>query len=158
MLNFKGSGKTRIKDAFKEKKQEDDDANDDPTNKPKTPFTQEQLTALWKDFAENERKNGKQLFFSILSESEPVLQEDQLTILFTVGHVSGELEFNNEKQYLLAYLKEKLNNYHIIIQHEVKELKQEQKLYTNRDKYEYLKEKYPELAELRKRFDMDIDF
>ena len=146
----------RIKDAFAEKEATDQEDEEDISGKPKDQFSNEQLEAVWMKYAENVLQSGANLFYTIMKEAKPT-RVGESEVHIRIGHVSGEAEFMQQKQGLLKFLKESLNNYHLTIHYKVEELEQGDKLYTNRDKYEYLKQKFPAMEELRKRFDMDLD-
>ncbi len=146
----------RIKDAFAEKEAADQEDEEDVSGKPKDQFSNEQLEAIWMKYADNLLQSGANLFYTIMKEAKPTRVGDS-EVHIRIGHVSGEAEFMQQKQGLLGFLKENLNNYHLTIHYKVEEVEQGDKLYTNRDKYEYLKQKFPAMEELRKRFDMDLD-
>ncbi len=156
-LQIKGFNKTRLKDAGKEREQKLADEEEDLTNKPKDPVDQKVLEKIWKEFALEEQKKGKLLLFNVLNETVPKL-ENEIEIHFVVGHYSAEVEFNNEKHLLLSFLKKKLNNYHIQLYYRIEEIKEENKLYTNRDKFEFLQKKHPVLSQLMQRFNLEVDY
>ena len=57
---------------------------------------------------------------------------------------------------LVNFLRKRLNNFHIQITANKKEIKLENKLYTATEKYKYLLEKNPMLDDLRKTFNLDL--
>jgi len=60
---------------------------------------------------------------------------------------------------IIDYLKDNLENDHIRVNivTKIAELKQENKLYTQRDKYNFLKEKNSKLEFLREEFNLDFN-
>lgn len=156
-LQIKGFNKARLKDAGKEREQKIEDEEEDLTNKPKDPVDQKVLEKIWKEFALEEQEKGKLLLYNVLNEAVPKL-ENETEIHFVIGHYSAEVEFNNEKHLLLSFLKKKLNNYHIQLYYRIEEIKEENKLYTNRDKFEFLQKKHPVLNQLMQRFNLEVDY
>lgn len=156
-MQIKGLNKTRLKDAShsREKQVVEDDEN--LSNKPEDTFSQEKLEEVWNSFAVEAQKKGKQLLFNVLQQCHPEVKNN-VEIHFTIGHYSAEVEFNNEKHLLLSVLKEKLNNYHIQLFYKIEEIKEENRLYTNEDKFQFLKKKYPILDDLKKKFNLEVDF
>jgi hypothetical protein len=69
-----------------------------------------------------------------------------------------ENTFEKFKGGLLTHLRDKLKNDHITISSVVVEVKKEKMRYTDREKFDYLKEKYPALRDLQDRFGLDPEF
>ncbi|MFY0593732.1 hypothetical protein [Roseivirga sp.] len=59
---------------------------------------------------------------------------------------------------LLRHLKSTLKNDHISLQSVVVELDREKMRYTDREKFEFLKEKYPALKDLQDKLGLDPEF
>lgn len=58
---------------------------------------------------------------------------------------------------LVQYLRQKLNNYSIVISTKIVPGSQKVDPYSAEEKYQYMLKKNPNLAELRKRLDLDIE-
>ena len=58
---------------------------------------------------------------------------------------------------LLNFLRNELRNFGIEVTYKLVERKIENRLYGNREKYDYLVNKNPKLDELRRRFNLDIN-
>lgn len=119
-------------------------------------FTHEELIALWKEFANTTAKKYGGFTFSILTKYQPELQEGN-RILLVLDNPTNQLEFDQVKQDLLLFLRNSLQNDLIEITTEISEKKALKKLYTNKEKFQHLMKKNPELAEWVKRFDLEID-
>ena len=63
-----------------------------------------------------------------------------------------------QQQDLTLFLRKNLGNKNISIEWEVKKEQQEKMIYTNKEKFEHLAEKNPDLRKLKERFDLDTDF
>lgn len=164
MVNtFKSKLKTKssisIKGGLVEKKSNTAEEGDeeDYINKPKTPFTQEQLEQVWKDYSNVCENKGHKIFANILRRFPPQLKEN-FQIIFHIEHTSADMEFQNGRVDLLRYLRLKLNNYHLLLDTEQVQVNESKKLYTNRDKFNRLIEKNEDLKEMQKRFNLEVDF
>lgn len=69
-----------------------------------------------------------------------------------------ETLLGNIKSELVTYLREQLSNDMINVTGEVIESDDKKIMYTSRDKFEYLQQKIPLLAELKERLGLDTDF
>lgn len=80
----------------------------------------------------------------------------QNTILVTYPNQTIKVELERSQQYLLSFLSKKLNNFSLSLTIEVNENEQKKYVYTTREKFEKLQEKYPIMNELKKSFDLDV--
>ena len=69
---------------------------------------------------------------------------------------TNKVEVERQQYDLLSFLRKELNNYDISLEITINEEKVKQYAYTAKEKYEKLKEKNPNLALLKKTFDLDI--
>jgi len=156
-----GVGKSRLVSNFSMKKQEEDakseEEEEDLTNKPRTPFTQEDLDAKWKSYCYLVQKDKKASLYATLTKHPVQLGEDWQLSLVLDSEIQA-LELNNEKASLLGFLRRELNNYGIDLQTEVMQHQQETKHLTSKDKFLKMVEKNPVLAELRERLGLDIEY
>jgi DNA polymerase-3 subunit gamma/tau len=90
---------------------------------------------------------------------QPVILEDE-TITFQLNGEIQEGIFQKIKPDILPILRRKLNNYSIHLEGIIKEEENDgqRKLYTSTDKLNYLLEKSPALADLKRRFGLETDF
>lgn len=84
--------------------------------------------------------------------------EGEEKIILKLPNKSQERAIENIKQELLGFLREELNNSYIDLECEVIRKKEEELIYTNKEKFEYLSKKYPNLLELKRRLDLDTEF
>jgi DNA polymerase-3 subunit gamma/tau len=59
---------------------------------------------------------------------------------------------------LLAHLREKLNNSTIQLEGVLQQFETKKRVYTNKEKFDYLTEKNPYLKQLQEKFGLDPDF
>lgn len=146
---------------FSMKKQEEEAAaeeeEEDLTNKPRTPFTQEQLDAKWKSFCYLVQKDKKASLYATLTK-HPVKLEDDFQLKLILDSEIQALELNTEKSNLLGFLRRELNNYGIDLVTEIVQHQEESKHLTSKDKFLAMVEKNPVLAELRERLGLDIEY
>jgi DNA polymerase-3 subunit gamma/tau len=154
-------GKGKLVSSFSLKKKEEEaeaeEEEEDLTNKPRTPFTQEQLDAKWKSYCYIVQKNKKASLYATLTK-HPVKLEDDWKLSLVLDSEIQELELNTEKSNLLGFLRRELNNYGIDLITEVVQHQQESKHLTSKDKFLKMAEKNPVLAELRERLGLDIEY
>lgn len=126
----------------------------DTKNLPASAFTQEQLVKYWNKFAAMMEKKGRFNLWSHLTMQEPKAEGALIHLEFPNNTIKTELE--QEKHELLHFLREKLNNYTVDLSITVNEEMKQTVPYSEKDKYEYLKEKNPAIEKLRKALDLDF--
>lgn len=117
------------------------------------PFTRDQLEAHWNNFAAQRKKY--QAEYQLLGQ--PFDLEETKIRLHLLSPVQETL-LGNIKSELVTYLREQLSNDMINVTGEVIESDDRKIMYTSRDKFEYLQQKIPLLAELKERLGLDTDF
>jgi DNA polymerase-3 subunit gamma/tau len=111
------------------------------------------LRLVWADFAEQRKK--------FQAEYQLLLQPFEIRGNQVVIHLLSPVQetmLSNFKSDLISYLRENLKNNTILVSAELKETDEKQRLYTPRDKFDYLVEKNPVLKELKERLGLDTDF
>ena len=124
----------------------------------KTPFTQKDLDASWKNYATKIGLEGKHNLSSILKEKTPIISDD-FVLEITLNNKVQEEVLNEEKSNILGFLKKSLINNSIQLNIIIKELeKQEIKAYTPEDKFKEMAEKNPILLEMKDQFGLELDY
>lgn len=59
---------------------------------------------------------------------------------------------------LVQYLRSELHNDHIVIRTQIEEIKDEKKLYTSTDIFDYMVKQNPDLKDLKDRLGLDFDY
>jgi len=119
-------------------------------------FTYEQLLALWVQYANRAKDNGKINIYTLLSSSDPILDSPE-EITVQVEHKLQEGLLQEEMIDFLNFLRPNLKNFSITIKAKQVARTVVNRLYTNTEKYQYLIEKNPKLEEMRKRFNLDVN-
>jgi DNA polymerase-3 subunit gamma/tau len=121
-------------------------------------FTIDDFMKHWVDYAARIKSEGKNMsLFTIFTSNAPEMKE-QYRFEVVVGNKSQENMFRDEKPSLLNYLRTNLKNFNIEVQTRVDEVKAAKRPYTTSEKYQHMASKNPELAELRRRFNLDVDY
>ncbi len=124
----------------------------------KEDFTPDDFLKHWNDYAAKIKTEGGNMgLFTIFITNAPEMKE-RYRFEVVVGNKSQETLFRDEKPNILNYLRTKLKNFDLEVHTRVDEVKAAKKPYTTTEKYQHMASKNPQLAELRKRFNLDIDY
>lgn len=95
---------------------------------------------------------------SILTSKDVTLIDDNYTFVITTNSSTQETAVKNVRTEIIEFLKGKLQNdfIKVIVDLKKEKVKQEKKLYTQKDKYNFLKEKNSKLDLLQKEFNLDF--
>ncbi|WP_316797915.1 DNA polymerase III subunit gamma/tau [Pedobacter frigidisoli] len=135
---------------------EDDGTPKTVTGEARTPFTNERLQEVWSNYVQQLKAADKINLFTILNNFPPTLVSPVL-IEISVESKTQEQFVVQESVELMNYLRNTLQNFAVDITFKQVERKIENRLYGNREKYEYLVNKNPKLEDLRRRFNLDIN-
>ena len=113
----------------------------------------EDITKVWVEYANNQENKGRYNIASILRISVPKLEKN--SIIYTVPNNTNLLEINEEKNNLILFLSSKLNS-KISLTVKIDKEVDKKVAYTNKDKYDLLKEKNPELENFKKALKLSI--
>ena len=80
------------------------------------------------------------------------------TVTVSIPNEALTVSFEKFRSDLLQHLRDALQNDHIMLKSQVVQIEKEQMLYTDREKFNYLKEKYPALKDLQKKLGLDPEF
>ena len=142
------------------------DSEEDPiedlsplTNKPATAFNQADLWKFWDEYAELVKAADKQSYYATLTKHKVLLRDDYKLELLVDNHVQLQ-DLNEDKANLVGFLREKLNNWRITLKGIIDEVERDDgdSLYDPHKKFEAMAERNPAIVELRKRFDLDVDY
>ena len=123
-------------------------------NLPTEDFTQQQMITHWNAYTEIVKGQGKYNFLSHLTMNEPKLKDGMIHLEFPNQTI--KLEVERDKFELLSYMRKELKNYNVDLVIDVNELQVKRYAYTDKEKYEKLVEKNPNLEALRNAFELDI--
>lgn len=128
-----------------------------PANLANDPIDHAVLVRHWTYYAEEAKKSGKQQLHATLSMAPPNLVDGH-KIELVLHNLSQEELMRDERSALVDYLREKLNNYSILLVTRIQELGTENEhVYTNKEKYLKMKEKNPHLDEFRRQLGLELE-
>ncbi len=116
----------------------------------------EQLEKAWYDYVNKLKEKERTLEYNALNQK--VEFSDDLTIHLTLPNSFQSLTIEELRQELLGHLRQQLRNKNINLKTSVEKLEDKKLIYTNKEKFDYLAEKYPVLRKLRSKLDLDTDF
>ncbi len=117
-------------------------------------MTQQLITQEWLAYAALVKERKDESFFSTLTLHEPELQGK--TILFKIANRVQENYFDLNRQELLDFLRNKLQNFSLELKLEIQESVEKKMLYSDDERLKAMIAKNPEIAELVKRFGLDF--
>ncbi len=137
-----------------------EDANELSTNdiiqepSDNTPYTELDIIALWEKYSEMMEENGKYNIASILRIDKPKLNNE--TIEVTLPNSTNKIELESVKTEMLEYFRDNLKNKDIYLNITVDEGIQEKFIYTDKDKYDLMRKKNPNIEILKDTFNLSI--
>ena len=126
-------------------------------NRPKTPFTKEQLDEFWELYITKHIDQKNRSLITTLNRAKPELHSG-FHLVFPIENVVQKQQIDAISLDLVAFLREKLNNFSLDLDTPIKKIKKEKNYYSAEERYKYLAEKYPLVEELRKKLDLDFDY
>lgn len=124
-------------------------------DKKETPFSEDDLQSAWKAFAEQKPNAGDT---ERLVLSKAVKKGENHSVIIMLGsqlEVSFLEKFDTE---LVQFLRSHLQNDHVVVRTEIAEVKEEKKLYTSTDIFDYMVKQNPDLKDLKDRLGLDFDY
>jgi len=116
-------------------------------------FTIERLQEVWLQFAEKRKMYRAE--YQLLTQQIEIRES---TVVLHLHNPVQETLLNDLKSDLMQYVRENLNNFSIQITGELKNNDSKKVIYTNREKFDHLAEKNPNLKLLKDRLGLDPDF
>jgi len=120
----------------------------------KQEFAPEQFFELWKVYTQKAKDQDKIHLYTLMN-NEPLINGTEITVL--VENSALESTLIDEKIELLNFLRTALKNFDLQIVIKRAENLGTKRIYTNKDKYAYMVDKNPQLEEMRRRFNLDIN-
>ncbi len=120
-------------------------------------FDYDTFLKYWKEYAANAKAADKSMTLTtVFSNQKPVMLRPYIFDL-VLENKSQENVFRDDKPNIMNFLRSKLKNFNIEIQTRIEEQSGSRKPYSPVEKFQFMAAKNPELAELRKRFNLEID-
>ncbi|MDA3890990.1 MAG: hypothetical protein PF517_04925 [Salinivirgaceae bacterium] len=140
------------------------DKNDNPKeteaineNRPSQIFSEDELKTAWLRYAEINKENLPRMY-QVFQNHIPIKIDDN-KLMIQLDSDSQKKDFIERiHSDLMRFLKEELSNYSIELTVDLlKEIQNENLIYTATDKFKYLSELNPEIESLKKKFNLDFD-
>ena len=132
--------------------------DDAPTTatRPDKPFDSDELQAVWLAFAKLRQQQND-------SATEQMVLNRALTLNDSIIHITLDNTLQVDylievKPELLGYLRDKLQNSRIQLEHTVTRHEMKKMIYSSQDKYNFMADKNPVLHELRKVLNLEVDY
>jgi DNA polymerase-3 subunit gamma/tau len=158
--NQNGSTSIKIPSFSEMGKQVEEEAakDDDPYIKgtDKEGFSYDDFLKCWNDYTAKLKRDGKPTLVTIFSGEAPK-QLGVTDFEIAVSTKAQEAAFREEKPELLNYMRAALKNYDLTVTTRVDEHIASKRPYTAVEKYQHMAAKNPQLIELRKRFNLDLE-
>lgn len=120
-------------------------------------FDQETFEKKWNQYAVKAKAEDKSMtLLTVFSHQKPVMLKPYVFEL-VLENKSQENIFRDDKPNIMNYLRSELKNFNIEIQTRTEEQSGSRKPYSPVEKFQFMAAKNPELAELKKRFNLEID-
>jgi DNA polymerase-3 subunit gamma/tau len=140
----------------KEIKQKQEEANKVAVPESNEPFTLEDIQVYYDQYVVSLEQKGKKILASNLQIATIDLIDSE-TLRSRVPNDTIRREIEQEKEALLVFLRKRTKNDRIQLKVEVLETeKSENLIYTPEEKLEHLISKYPAVAELKRKFSLDL--
>jgi DNA polymerase-3 subunit gamma/tau len=119
-------------------------------------FTMDAFLKHWSDYAAKLKADGNMTLVTIFTSNAPtMLKPYQFEVI--LANKTQENQFRDDKHNLLNFLRVGLRNFNIEVTTRIDEIKAAKRPYTTTEKYQHMANKNPQLAELRRRFNLDLD-
>ncbi len=118
-------------------------------------FDQDRLTKIWNIFTES-YKSKSPSFSNAIAKYKPVLKKN-FEIEYQVDNIIIARDILNVTS-LLEFLKKELNNNQITLKPVLPDKKETKVAYTDREKFEEMSKKYPDLIKLKEQLNLELDF
>ncbi|MBS1521216.1 MAG: DNA polymerase III subunit gamma/tau [Bacteroidetes bacterium] len=119
-------------------------------------FTMDAFLKHWSDYAAKLKADGNMTLVTIFTANAPtMLKPYEFEVI--LANKTQENQFREDKHNLLNFLRVGLRNFNIEVTTRIDEIKAAKRPYTTTEKYQHMANKNPQLAELRRRFNLDLD-
>jgi DNA polymerase-3 subunit gamma/tau len=161
MEKISGEVKTNllsIKELTEKKAENTAESNTNNANRPRTPFSTDQLKMTWKKFAFKMKEEGNDTIYLAMIKRDPKIIGE-----FHVNHeVDNQVQIDYIQTHLsdlIEYLRENLKNWGITVDFTISEnLEENVKHQTGKDRFNALARKNPNLFTLQKTFNLDVEY
>ena len=125
------------------------------TGEAREDFTYERLLEVWSSYAEKLKRENKINLYTILNNFAPSLKGKEHIVISVEGKAQEDF-VQSESVELMNFLRNNLKNFGVEISYKHAERAHEKRLYTSKERYDYLVNKNPKLEDLRRKFGLDL--
>ncbi len=118
-------------------------------------LTTESLNSAWLEFVNNLKGEGPRII-SMFKSVKPEMEDDDTIRIHLSNAAQKDIFIQNYKQKLIAFLENRFLIPELEIETAVDLSENDEILYTDEQKYNYLQTKYPSLKDFKKAFNLDI--
>jgi DNA polymerase-3 subunit gamma/tau len=122
----------------------------------KEDFTFDDFLREWNTYAAKIKAEGKMNLLPVFITEVPTMLRPYQFEIVVANKVQEDL-FRNEKPSLLNYMRTTLKNFDLEVNARIDQQVAVKRPYTSQEKFQYMATKNPQLAELKKRFNLDFD-
>jgi DNA polymerase-3 subunit gamma/tau len=122
----------------------------------KEDFSFDDFLKEWNTYAAKIKGEGKMNLLPVFTTEAPTMQRPYVFEIVVGNKVQEDL-FRDEKPFFLNYMRSTLKNFDLEVNTRIDKQTAAKRPYTAQEKYQYMATKNPQLAELRKRFNLDFD-
>ncbi|MBC7399222.1 MAG: DNA polymerase III subunit gamma/tau, partial [Mucilaginibacter sp.] len=122
----------------------------------KETFTFDDFLREWNTYASKIKNEGKMNLLPVFITEVPAMLQPHVFEIIVANKVQEDL-FRDEKPFFLNYMRSTLKNFELEVNARIDKQVAVKRPYTSQEKYQHMAAKNPQLAELRKRFNLDFD-
>jgi DNA polymerase-3 subunit gamma/tau len=122
----------------------------------KEAFTFDDFLREWNTYASKIKAEGKMNLLPVFITEVPIMLQPNVFEIIVANKVQEDL-FRDEKPFFLNYMRSTLKNFDLEVNARIDKQVAVKRPYTSQEKYQHMAAKNPQLAELRKRFNLDFD-
>ncbi|WOK05628.1 hypothetical protein RT717_21360 [Imperialibacter roseus] len=149
--------KAEKKEVVQEAKLDDAQETEAVSQLPSSDYTQNQLAEAWQKFAE-QKSAGKISDSLKMIFKKPLLKREESVVEIELSTDIERKFLKVEETELVQFLRRELSNPTVTLRISIKEAELKQRLYTDKEKFNYLAEKQPLLLKLKEKLYLDTDF
>jgi DNA polymerase-3 subunit gamma/tau len=124
---------------------------------PEDAFDQDKLLELWQQYAEKQQLDGNRQMFTTLTMNKPQLKDGYIVELIIHNQAQENLMIES-KVSLVDFLRKNLNNYKVTLNTVIEEqVVDPDQAFTNKERYQKMVQKNPDLEEMRKQLGLELE-
>lgn len=124
---------------------------------PEDAFDESKLLALWQQYADQQQMDGNRQMFTTLTMNKPQLKDGYVVELIIHNQAQENLMIES-KVSLVDFLRKNLNNFKVMLNTVIEEQAVDpDQAFTNKERYQKMVQKNPDLEEMRKQLGLELE-